>query len=118
MEDAIYALRDEVQALQHAPRTTREEEPQYDFSPLGSNYSKKETKWTITAPTERCNITGTDTGSEIISTITTASNLWREEMSVALLKTREHMLCMERNHTKAMLAMQHMTDERFSQGTV
>ena len=38
MEDVIYTLRDEVQTLQHTLRKTREEEPQYEFSPLGTNY--------------------------------------------------------------------------------
>ena len=108
---------EEIEDLQHALCATREEEPQYEFHAPGGDYNTKETQWTSTAPTEQSTVIGTDTGSEIISTLTTVSNLWREEMSEAMLKTREHMIDMDRNHTVAMLAMRQMTDELFSQGT-
>ena len=73
MEEAIFVLREEIEDLQYALCATRDEGPQYEFPPFGGNYYTKETQWTSTAPTEESTIIETDTGSEIISTLTTAS---------------------------------------------
>ena len=69
------------------------------------------------APTEGSTITRTDTAGEIISTITTVSTLWREEMNGAMQMTREELLRMERNHTKVMSVMRQMTDQRIGHVT-
>ena len=67
------------------------------------------------APTEGSTVTGTDTASKKVSTITAASNLWREEMNGAMKMNRDKLLRMERNHTQMMAVMQQMSDEIFFQ---
>ena len=73
------------------------------ITPQGTKFYEKEIKRTSMAPTEGSTITGTDTASEIVSTITTSSTLWREEMNGAMKMNRDKLLRMEKNHTKVML---------------
>ena len=74
MEEAIMVLTEEVEDLNYALIVTRHEGPHHEFPSGGYIYKTKETQWTSTAPTERSTMIGSDESSEIISTITAASN--------------------------------------------
>ena len=106
MEYAIHLLIDEAQILQQATSMNRAGEYQYDSPPQGNKFDDKEMKRISMSPTEGSTITGTETASEIISTITTASTLSGKEMNGVMKMTRKELQCIERNHTKVMSVMQ------------
>ena len=114
MEEAILVVTDEVEEL-HYILDTRQERPHHEFAPDG-DYKTKETQWTSTAPTEQSTMIGSDTSSESISTITAASNRWKEDKNAAVVKNRYQMIELQRAHSTAMLAPRQSMDERFQQG--
>ena len=75
----------------------------------------KRKQWTSAAPTKRSTVIGSDTNSEIISTITAVSTQWREEMSETVEKISDRMFELQSQNTAAMAAQQQSTDDRFYQ---
>ena len=94
----------------------QQERSLHEFAPTeNDSYNPKKKQWTSTAPTERSTVIGSDTNSEIISTITAVSTRWREEMSETVEKISDRMFELQSQNTAAMAAQQQSTDERFYQ---
>ena len=114
MEEAILVLTYEVEELQYI-LDTRQEMPHLD-SPPRRRLQEKKTQWTSAAPTELSTMIRSNTSREIISTITAASNQWKENMNAAVVKNRNQMIELQRTHSTAMTALRQSMDKRFQQG--